>query len=66
MVGYGINEHWLEDNTSKDSSEEKYHCTRCEKNTTWYLYHGSNGIDNWTEYECGDCGAGDKHLKGVV
>ena len=65
MIGYGINKHWLEDNTTDkkaEKCEDKHYCGDCKKTSTWTEYSSNNGFDTWEEYICDNCGAGDNHM----
>ena len=64
MMSYNEACQFIEDNSYNkvEKCEDKYYCGRCKKTTNWNEFSGSNGIDNWSELNCDNCGAGDNHL----
>jgi len=64
MMSYNQASQYIEDNTTNkaEKCEDKYYCGKCKKTTNWTEYSGSNGIENWSTYECDKCGAGDNYI----
>ena len=64
MMSYNEASQYIEDNTynKTEKCDDRYYCGECKKTSNWTEYSGGNGIENWSELYCDNCGAGDNHL----